>query len=104
MKVYVVPAYLSEEELAVRGICPEATVEAEYGDRVIEGWRITLAHHTAAYAHCPAPCNNGEARKLENGEAQIVCSHLDLDTLGGCLALMGEKPEDAAFWLSLIHI
>ena len=104
MKVYVVPAYLSEEELAVRGICPEATVEAEYGDRVIEGRRITLAHHTAAYAHCPAPCNNGEARKLENGEAQIVCSHLDLDTLGGCLALMGEKPEDAAFWQAAEYI
>lgn len=98
MNIYIVPEYLTEEELRNRGICPEATVEAEYGDRVIKGKRITLAHHTKDYAHCPAPCNDERAQKLKNEEAQIVCSHLDLDTLGGCLALMGNKPEDGAFW------
>ena len=104
MRVYVVPKYLTKEELKGRGICPEASVEAEYGDKVIEGDRITLAHHTAAYAHCPAPCNDAKAQRLKNEDAQIVCSHVDLDTLGGCLALMGHKPEDEAFWQAAEYI
>ena len=33
-----------------------ATVEAEYGDIVIEGTVITLAHHVRKYKHNPPPC------------------------------------------------
>jgi len=38
------------------GLAPGATVEAEYGDTVIEGKFYTLAHHGEKYRHMPAPC------------------------------------------------
>lgn len=76
---------------------PEATVEAEYGSKVVEGSVVTLAHHVEAYRHHPAPCNAVVAPLQEGGE-EILISHLDLDTLGGIMALMGCKPVNQAFW------
>lgn len=72
-----------------------ATVEAEYGDFCVEGKLVTLAHH-GARSHNPAPCNVNTHPLEEDGF--ILVSHLDLDTVGGVLALMGEKPKDKAFW------
>lgn len=74
-----------------------ATVEAEYGDVVVEGSVLTMAHH-GPRAGQPAPCSyaNGCAP-----EAEVVgLSHFDLDTLGGCAAILGVKPENAAFWVA----
>lgn len=71
-----------------------ATVEAEYGDVCIEGNQITLAHHGSRSSN-PAPCN-ADVEPLTCGK--IVVSHLDLDTVGGVLALLGRKPEDKEFW------
>lgn len=73
-----------------------ATVEAEYGETVIKGSVYTLAHHTKQYKNCPAPCNTN-VQKLPP-DSTILVSHLDLDTIGGCMALMGIKPEDQEFW------
>jgi len=66
---------------------PSITVEAEYGDEVVEGDLLTLAHH-GSRAGRPAPC-------LYAGETfaglslAIGVSHIDLDTLGGIAHVLG---------------
>lgn len=64
-----------------------ATVEAEYGDTVVEGSTITLAHHGARNRN-PCPCLY---QNVDMGLDAIGLSHLDLDALGGVAALMGRK-------------
>jgi len=73
----------------------DATVEAEYGDTVIEGAIYTLAHHCGKYRLNPAPCEFPNQRDFDG---VTLISHIDLDTIGGCLALYGLKPEDNEFW------
>jgi len=72
-----------------------ATVEAEYGAVTIQGSVLTLAHH-GVNAGNPAPCS------YDNGigdDVDVVgLSHFDLDTLGGCAAILGVKPEAETFW------
>jgi hypothetical protein len=72
-----------------------ATVEAEYGDGCVSGSVLTMAHH-GPRAGQPAPCSYPNS----SGEGVEVAglSHFDLDTLGGCMALLGNKPEVAGFW------
>ncbi len=71
------------------------TVEAEYGDTTVTGTKATLAHH-GRNAGNPAPC---AARNGFAGEVEAVgLSHLDLDTLGGCAAVLGRKPDAPEFW------
>jgi len=80
-----------------------ATVEAEYGDTVVYGSIITLAHH-GANASNPAPCLHVNC---ETGLDAIGISHCDLDTLGGVLALMGRKLETEAakkFWALAAYV
>ena len=80
IRVILVPKYMSQEELLEEQISPTATVEAEYGEKVIKGEQITLAHHTKEYEKNPAPCNTLNVPVLEDGST-IVVSHLDLDTI-----------------------
>lgn len=72
-----------------------ATVEAEYGETCVEGNVLTLAHHGRRSGN-QAPC------LAENGCAEEVTivglSHLDLDAIGGCAAIMSRKPEAPSFW------
>jgi hypothetical protein len=72
-----------------------ATVEAEYGDRLVVGSAVTMAHH-GARAGNPAPClsNNWDGSTLE----AIGLSHVDLDAIGGVAALLGKKPGAHTFW------
>jgi hypothetical protein len=71
-----------------------ATVEAEYGDDVVEGSVITLAHH-GPRAGNPVPCSRANDRV----EVEVIgLSHIDLDALGGTLSLLGEKPDSPSFW------
>lgn len=72
-----------------------ATVEAEYGDITVAGSVLTMAHH-GANAGNRAPCAypNGCAKGVEI----VGLSHFDLDTLGGCAAILGRKPETEIFW------
>jgi hypothetical protein len=90
VKVLLAPTW----ELA-KSLTPVASVEAEYGENVLEGVKVTLAHHVAKYRHHPAPCN---AQVTPIGAGEVVVSHLDLDTVGGLMALMGIKPHDPEFW------
>ncbi|NBR01390.1 MAG: hypothetical protein EBT79_12920, partial [Actinobacteria bacterium] len=87
------------------------TVEAEYGSTVAKGSRYTAAHHQAtgefAGRHIvaggrPSPCNDPSIPLLAAGDTVLI-SHLDLDTVGGCLRafagyadLFGD--EHARFW------
>lgn len=76
---------------------PTATVEAEYGDAVVEGTNggPTLAHHGPRKAN-PSPCLRGN--EAFPGLRAIGLSHVDLDALGGVLSLLGRKPGPDGFW------
>ena len=75
-----------------------ATVEAEYGDDCVEGSLVTLAHHGPRKGQrCPCLYDNfdlGDDLRIE----VVGLSHLDLDTVGGCMALMGLKFAWPSFW------
>lgn len=81
---------------ALAPFAKSATVEAEYGDTVVVGSVLTLAHHGPRSGN-PAPClaENGLAGE---GVEAVGLSHLDLDTIGGCAAILGRKPEAPGFW------
>lgn len=81
-----------------------ATVEAEYGDRLVSGSVETLAHH-GSRSHYPAPCLY-LGSPVEELEA-VGLSHVDLDTLGGVAGLIGwpygaecsfKNTEHPGFW------
>ena len=72
----------------------DLTVEAEYGSYVAEGRMYTAAHHQPvgspwAGRHLivggrPSPCNAADIPLLGEDNIALV-SHIDLDTVGGCL-------------------
>jgi len=90
---------------------PIITVEAEYGDRVVEGQKLTLAHHGTRSAN-PAPCLvkipvglADEVSAKDQPNRTIGVSHVDLDTVGGLIriaesqvSLDGWKLGDDSFW------
>ena len=98
-RILLAPSY----ELAIEAMSKEdvkATVEAEYGSHTMLGELITMAHH-GANSHNPAPCNWGPVPQIEDGV--ILVSHLDLDTIGGVMKLLGVQPEDPEFWDELLE-
>lgn len=101
MKIVLAPTYELAKQFAEENNVA-ATVEAEYGDKVIDGERITLAHH-GPRANNPAPCNDAKAVPI-GSDSIVLISHLDLDTLGGILALHKEKPDDPEFWKAAEYI
>lgn len=74
-----------------------ATVEAEYGNRCVEGSIMTLAHHGPRSGN-PAPCLHEHVQGEGHVPEIIGLSHVDLDTLGGVMALLGAKPDADEFW------
>jgi hypothetical protein len=71
------------------------TVEAEYGSFVMEGSVYTAAHHQGSgpagrhlpgllLTGMPSPCNDGNIPVL-TGDEVVAVSHIDLDSVGGCL-------------------
>lgn len=78
-----------------------ATVEAEYGNDVVLGSVITRAHHAPEYAHNPSPCTFRNDLVGQNDDLKLEAiglSHIDLDSVGGTLALLGVKPGGDSFW------
>tara|TARA_B100000131_G_scaffold163610_1_gene158218 strand:+ start:825 stop:1742 length:918 start_codon:yes stop_codon:yes gene_type:complete len=77
------------------------TVEAEYGSIVATGSVYTAAHHQKGMENLPAPCEDMNIPVLEDGGTVLV-SHLDLDTIGGCLRALGSTLVNddtyASFW------
>ena len=91
--------YTQNAELA-KNVNADVTIEAEYGDVCVEGKILTLAHH-GSRSNNPAPC------QLENQELScdtILVSHLDLDTLGGIMAVLGIKKGLQSFWDDVAYI
>lgn len=97
-------------DLALALPTPDLTVEAEYGSTVVEGSRYTAAHHQPAGSpytgsHVQpdgrrAPCCDRDIPFCSEARTCLV-SHLDLDTIGGCLRAMRVElfgPEHAHFW------
>lgn len=83
-----------------------ATVEAEYGDDVVEASKdwLTLAHHGSRSSN-PAPCEEYNIPICsEYSPGAFILSHLDLDAIGGVLALEGRKPDDEEFWKAAAFI
>ncbi len=82
-----------------RTVRADVTVEAEYGDVVVEGKLFTAAHHQKngkySRANSPAPCNNPDIPIIKEGI--ILISHLDLDTIGGCLRASLQTSERDLF-------
>jgi len=81
---------------------PHVTVEAEYGDTVVEGSLLTLAHHGPRSGN-DAPCiADVPERVLPPGDSIIGISHVDLDTVGGISRVIGAAitggASDDAFW------
>jgi hypothetical protein len=74
---------------------PDLSVEAEYGSVVVEGSVYTAAHHQKdgeyTSANRPAPCNDINIPIITG---DVLVSHFDLDTVGGCMRAMGcYQPE-----------
>jgi len=85
MKIFIAnkPAALAA---AINPFPATATVEAEFGDAVVEGSVVTLAHHGPRKGQ-QCPCHYATAHP----EVQAAgISHLDLDTLGGIMAILGQ--------------
>jgi hypothetical protein len=92
-------------------IAATLTVEAEYGSFVAEGTKYTAAHHQAdgpyAGRHVvaggrPSPCND-PAIPVLGADDTIIISHIDLDTVGGCLRAFAAyadlfEESNAGFW------
>lgn len=81
-------------EAALAAFPSTGTVEAEFGDVLVRGSAVTLAHHGSRSGN-PAPCLRANAVAYLDA---IGLSHFDLDAVGGTLALMGLKPEAPSFW------
>lgn len=78
------PSKLSEK---LSAFTSTATVEAD-----VPGSVLTLAHHGPRSGRM-CPCLSGNMPEL--GIQAIGLSHIDLDTLGGVMAILGRKPEDS---------
>lgn len=82
--------------MALAEFGPTVTVEAEYGDQVVEGSVLTLAHHGSRSGN-PCPCLAPNMCAGEGIKA-VGLSHLDLDALGGCMSVMGCRASVFGFW------
>lgn len=82
------------------------TVEAEYGDTVVQGTIMTLAHHTGEWRRFAAPCNRDDVKQyISENPVTVLVSHIDLDTVGGVFRIMlgsdhalFNSPAAVEFW------
>lgn len=124
----------SADPAALAATAPAVTVEAEFGDAVVEGSVLTMAHHgPRAGGKCPGAYTSDDVSKalsaadaFHAGESLrgdyelqlrapliVGLSHFDLDTIGGCMAVLevfgecfkgGRSPLGAAFWRLAEHV
>lgn len=83
--------YIANNVEALSSINPDATVEAEYGLNCVNGSILTIAHH-GPRSERPCPCSLPNFPVM--GIGCIGISHVDLDTIGGLMAIMGTKPME----------
>lgn len=91
--------YIANNPEALQGLGLDATVEAEFGADCVKGRLTTLAHHGPRSGN-PAPCVWKE--EIPEGIESVGISHVDLDTVGGVMRLLGDSPSpdstDELFW------
>lgn len=96
--------YISNNAAALAAVHPDVTVEAEYGEVVVPGLRLTMAHH-GPRAGSPAPCSFLNGCAGDDWQGLILgISHVDLDTIGGIMAVMGCKPRAPRFWDAAVFV
>jgi len=91
VNIYLVPTKELAQQVSFQ-LEPHACIETEYGDWALEGTMFTANHHLPKYAGYPAPCMtpiNLTNWCLPMG-ANIIISHIDLDTVLGVMGLLGE--------------
>lgn len=108
MPILLAPtANLARELLATRYVA--LTVEAEYGAYVAEGLVYTAAHHQATGDYAgrhivaggrAAPCNDEDIPQISVASDLVLVSHIDLDTIGGCLRALPEFQGLFPPWLT----
>lgn len=87
--------FIANNKEALNAIRPHITVEAEFGDKIAEGSILTLGHHGPRREN-PPPCLFSDKVDLPKNPI-IGVSHIDLDALGGIMAVLGVR-KDALFW------
>ena len=85
----------SADPTALAAVAPTVTVEAEYGDVCVPGAALTMAHHgPRAGQQCPGTYTAAQvcaALVGHRGGIVVGLSHFDLDTLGGCMAVLDSQ-------------
>jgi hypothetical protein len=84
------PALLQEKMNQHKSV----TVEAEYGDIEVTGTVKSLSHH-GIRRNNPVPCSYPN---MDIKPEVIGISHVDLDCLGGIMAVTNQKPDAPDFW------
>ena len=97
-KVILCPNTKSIEE-TMQERKPEATVKVKSMGKTMQGTEITLG--STERGTVPPACR-AVVKSLEKGT--ILISSLDLDTIGGVLAITGDKPKDTEFWKAIAYL
>lgn len=95
--------YISSNPEALRNLNPVASIEAEFGDEIVEGSKITLTHYSFGKNN-RAPCV-ADVEEISFGN--VVLNHFDLNILGACMKLLGYKSKlfrELFFWKSVEYI
>ena len=98
------------QELTKGSNPPKITIEAEYGQFVAKGTVYTAAHHqqNGPYSNKnPSPCADSNIPVIDDGV--ILISHMDLDTVGGCLRAIDSFEDlftssNEEFWEFAAHV
>lgn len=90
VKILVAPTL----EIAKEVVNPVITIEAEYGNKTISGTQYTSAHH-GVNSNNPAPCNDKNIPVIQEGI--ILLSHIDLDSIVGCMRALGNEKVNSLF-------
>lgn len=98
MKVFLAPTLDAAREYIAANPHTHC-IETEYGEFEVKSDGINMNHH-GDRANNPAPC------LYDNLQEQGTCmvSHIDLDTVGGILAIYGIKPAAHSFWEAAAYI
>lgn len=100
--------FVSNSADSLAALNPAVTVEAEYGERCVEGSQITMAHH-GPRSNNPPPCVGGTLDLYLDSDVESIVglSHVDLDTLGGIMRFYAPSMYKSApdgFWDVAGHV
>lgn len=94
---------LANTNAAAETAGPQYHFKAAVGTRYPVKGIETIVRRRNRQAGIPSPCN-AQVKVVEGDGYAILVSDINLSTIGGIMALKGEKPEDAAFWESVEYM